>query len=160
MRQEQARLHAATWPVAISGSLVLALVLVVVLAPAVPHMLLGWWLAAVVAAVVSRLVLGRAQARGARHDSLDFIWVRRHRILSLVHGLLWACAAWGLFPVDHPLQQTFLVFALAGSAISSLLLYAFDLRSTFLFSAPGLIVLTARLFTHGNQVSTAQGWRC
>ena len=157
MRQEQARLHAATWPVAISGSLVLAVVLVAVLAPAVPHLLLGWWLAAVVVAVVSRVLLGRAQARGVRHHSLHFIWVRRHRVVSSVHGVLWACAAWALFPTEHPVQQTFLVFALAGSAISSLLLYAFDLRSTFLFSAPGLIVLTARLFTHGSQVSTAQG---
>ncbi len=156
MRQEQARLHAATWPAAISGSLVLAVVLVAVLAPAVPHVLLGWWLAAVVGAVIARVLLGRAQARGVRHNSLDFTWVWRHRVVSGVHGLLWACAAWGLFPAEHPLQQTFLVFALAGGAISSLLLYAFDLRSTYLFSAPGLVVLTARLFTHGTPVSTAQ----
>ena len=154
MRAEQVRLHAAIWPAAASGSLVLALVVVGVLSPVVRTDVLLAWLACVVLALGVRVAIGRAHARSGP-QAQDFAWVRRHRWVSFVHGLLWGGAGAWLYPAGHQVQETFMVFALAGICVSSMMAYAFDLRSALLFIVPNLAVLIGRLFLQGDPVSTS-----
>ncbi|MBP6852260.1 MAG: hypothetical protein KA164_11695, partial [Rhodoferax sp.] len=145
MRVEQVRLHAVTWPAAAAGSLALAVVLVAVLAPVVSHTVLAFWFAAVAAALGLRVFVGRAQKRAQKLGSQEFVWVVRHRALSALHGLVWACAAWWLFPPDQQMHQTFLVFALVGICLSGMIGYAFDLTAALAFSLPNLATLALRL---------------
>ena len=154
MRVEQVRLHAVTWPAAAAGSLALAVVLVAVLAPVVSHTVLAFWFAAVAAALGLRVFVGRAQKRAQKLGSQEFVWVVRHRALSALHGLVWACAAWWLFPPDQQMHQTFLVFALVGICLSGMIGYAFDLTAALAFSLPNLATLALRLFTQGDAVTT------
>ena len=155
MRDEQVRLHAATWPAAASGSLLLALALAAVLYPVAPMGGLLAWLVAIAVVQGVRVLVGRAYAKAPPGRAGDFAWVRRHRWTSFVHGLLWGAAAWWLYPTGHQVQETFLVFALAGIAVSSLMAYAFDMRSALLFSVPNLFTLMARLLLQGDPVSTS-----
>lgn len=154
MRAEQGRLHAETWPAAAFGSLLLALVVVGVLFPVVRVELLLAWMAGVLLLFGARVAVGRAHTQAALHGS-DFVWVRRHRWVSFVHGIVWGSAGAWLYPAGHQVQETFMVFALAGICVSSMMAYAFDLRAALLFIAPNLSVLTGRLLLQGDPVSTS-----
>jgi len=155
MREERVRMHAVTWPAATVASMALALVLAVVLYPVVPDAPLLAWLVAIALVLSARTLVGRAQGRAARPQAQDFSWVQRHRWVSVTHGVVWGCAAWWLYPAEHQIQETFLVFSLAGLAVSSLAAYAFDLRAALLFSMPSLAALSVRLFLQGQPVSTS-----
>lgn len=154
MRAERGRLHAQTWPTGAGGSLILALVVAGVLFPVVRSELLLAWLAGVAMLFAARVLVGRAQARAAP-SAQDAVWIRRHRWVSFLHGILWGSAGVWLYPVGHQFQETFMVFALAGICAGSMMAYAFDLRAALLFIAPNLLVLTGRLLLQGDPASTS-----
>jgi len=155
MREERVRLHGTIWPAAVLGSVVVALLVAGVLWTVQPPVPVLVWLAAVCLAIGTRVLVGRAHARAVADRAMDARWLGRHRVVSALHGAVWAAAAWWLYPQGHPVQEIFLVFALAGVTVSAMMAYAFDLRSALLFGAPAMLALVLRLLAEGEAVSTS-----
>jgi hypothetical protein len=102
------------------------------------RVLVGTWPCACRSAALGQLCLGPAAP-------LDFRPARP--VVGIRGGLA--------LPAGHQVQETFLVFALAGICVSSMMAYAFDLRAALLFSVPILAALVVRLFWQGDPVSTS-----
>ncbi|HPH13865.1 MAG TPA: EAL domain-containing protein [Burkholderiaceae bacterium] len=157
LRDEQVRQHAAVWPTAVAGSAAIGVVVAVVLWKIVVPVTLAVWLLLLVCALAGRILVGRAYARLPSSHVLDPIWIQRHRLVSFLHGCVWALVSIMLFPTGNVTAQMFIVFALVGICISSLSAYAFDLTGALLFCVPSVLALAIRLFTIGEETSVAMG---
>ncbi len=136
--------HAASAAPATAASLVVALLVLPTLRSASPGLLLGGWVLALVAVMLLRLWLQRAQ-RAASSAADAAPWVRRYRASALLHGLVWGGAA--LLPVSlaEPGLQGVLVLVLGGLAAGAMTLTLFDLQAALAFALPALLPLALRL---------------
>ena len=157
LKDEQVRQHAAIWPTAVAGSAAIGVVVAAVLWKIVDPVTLAVWLVLLGCALAARILVGRAYARLPSSPVLDPIWIQRHRLVSFLHGCVWALVSIMLFPAGDVTTQTLIVFALVGICISSLSAYAFDLTGALLFCVPSVFALAIRLFTLGEKTGTAMG---
>jgi len=147
VRAEQVCQHRKTLPAALVGSALLGLIVAIVQSNATGVAPAAMWLAVLAPVLIGRAYLYHRHERGDPKQHQQTLWISRYRLLALLHGLVWALAAWWLFPAANLAYQSFLVFALAGICISSLTGYAFDLRTALAFCLPILSALMLRLLT-------------
>ena len=152
VRDEQIRQHRLTLPATVAGSALLALIVAIVQSRAMGVLPAAGWLLTVA------LVLGTRIAVYHWHEHADpahqqaQVWIRRYRLLSFAHGLVWASACYWLFPDADLSHQLFLAFALSGICISSLSGYAFDLRAALMFCLPLLLAMLLRMLMLGTDI--------
>ena len=150
VRDEQVRQHRLILPAAVVGSSLLGLIVAAVQSRVVGLAPAATWLLVLAVALVARIwVYRRHQGADPEHRQAQR-WIGRYRLMSLAHGVVWALAAYWLFPPTSLAHQLFLVFALAGICVSSLSGYAFDLRSALWFSLPVTLAWVLRLMTLDN----------
>ena len=157
LKAEQAQRHARVWPTAAAGSMGLAVVLSAWLWPSVSHTALLVWLTLLAAVLLWRTWIGLAHRKAIPGETPDEVWMQRHRIVSLLHGIVWALCSVMVFPIGNVTAQIFVVLSVAGICISSLSVYAFDLKAAMLFCVPNVVVLALRLITLEEEFSTSLG---
>jgi diguanylate cyclase (GGDEF)-like protein/hemerythrin-like metal-binding protein/PAS domain S-box-containing protein len=82
-------------------------------------------------------------------------WLVRFRLGVLASGIAWGASSYLLFPADHPQNQLFLVFMLAGLTAGGLATYSADMISAVIFNASVLVPLIIRLSIPGDSLSVA-----
>ena len=155
VRQEQVRLHRQTVPASVASSAVLGLMLAVVQSPVIAQPVLLMWFASLVVALLLRVGLYWQHGIAPPELRQSAVWVRRYRIVSLVHGVAWALASYLLYPDANLAHQLLLVFVLAGICVSTLSGYAFDLRAALAFCIPVLGTLWVQLLSKGDESGAA-----
>lgn len=150
VRDEQVRQHRLTLPAAVVGSTLLGLIVAIVQSRVIGVGPASAWLLVLALALVARIWVYQRHERADPEHRQAQRWVGRYRLLSLGHGLVWALAAYWMFPETDLAHQLFLVFALAGICVSSLAGYAFDLRAALLFGLPVMLAMLLRLLALGN----------
>jgi PAS domain S-box-containing protein len=156
VRQEQLRLHYRTLPVAVVGSATLGLIVAIVLGQVEGQVSAWIWFACLIASLLVRWSVYRA------HGQVPLLlpdeacqWLRRYRLVAVIHGLVWASSSVWLFPAQDLSYQLFLVFALAGLCVSALSGYSFDLKSAMALCAPVLLFMLLRLLALGGETGVA-----
>ncbi len=147
---EQVRQHRLILPAAVAGSGLLGLVVAVVQSAVVGLAPAANWLLVLAVALVARIWLYQRHARSDPEHRRARLWIGRYRLMSLAHGVVWALAAYWLFPQNSLAHQLFLVFAMAGICVSSLSGYAFDLRAALWFGVPVTLAWVLRLLMLGD----------
>ncbi len=79
------------------------------------------------------------------------------RLSILVSSLVWGSAGVLLFPVNHPQQQMFLVFTLAGMTAGGVASFSADLVSAMVFSLSMIVPLMIRLLAAEDSFSLTMG---
>jgi len=152
------RAHAASARLAIWGSLAVAVMLGWALAGAASVAAQLAWLGCLLAVVAWRVHLARAHrqawsqlgaAGGQPLQTAQAHWLRRYRVGIALHGVVWGLAAWLAGPLSDPLLQASVVLLLVGLAVGAMTLTLFDLVAAWLFAAPALGLMVARLVRDG-----------
>jgi PAS domain S-box-containing protein len=155
LRAEQLRLYAANTVSTVAGSVVVAVLLVLVLWDTVATGRLLGWLACLALALCARLLLWLVYRREAPDGRSDGPWLTRMRLGAAGVGAIWGLAGVLLFPAQDLQQQVFLAFVLAGMAAGSLTVTAFDPVTALAFAALTLAPLSVRLLASGGDAPTA-----
>ncbi len=152
------RAHVASARLAIWGSLAVAGLLGWTVWP-VAH--LAWqaaWLAGLLLVMAWRLHLASAHRRGWAQlsasggpvlQAAQARWLVRYRQGMALHGVAWGLAAWLAGTLADPQLQATVVLLLVGLVVGAMTLTLFDLVAAWLFAAPALGLLLARLAHDG-----------
>ncbi len=151
VRDEQVSQHRQTLLAASAGSALLGTILSLVQSRVVGITPALLWLGLLALVLAARVGVYWRHQRSVPQRQQSHAWIGHYRLLSLLHGLIWALSSHWLFPPADLAHQLFLVFALAGICISSLSGYAFDLKAALFFCLPVLAALLLRLLLLGTE---------
>ena len=157
LQAERLRLHAGVLPSSMISSTVLGGGLAVLLWEGGNHQAILLWLASLLLALAARTLTAWAQRRAPQGAGTDALWLRRHRLCFLAHGLSWALAAVLLLPHATPSQFNLLAIALVAMATGSLIATTFDVAAAAFFVAPTLTPLVLTLLASSEDRYPAMG---
>lgn len=155
---EQLRLLFAALPLSLAGSILNAIILVIVLWPVVPHSHLLLWLGIFVAISVSRSLLLYAYRRQAPDSQqTQQTYVRYFLLITLLTGLAWGAVSLWLFPLDSVPHQAFIAFVMAGISAAAIIGLSYISLAALTFVLPALLPLIAQFFLLQTSMSSAMG---
>ncbi len=143
-------------PVAVVGTLVLALVLATVQSPLLPTWAVLTWTGLMAASLAWRtgVLLGYRRARAAGRADPDR-WLRRFRAATLGGGLSWALASVLMFPAGEVAHQVFLGFVIAGVGAAASASLSVDRLAMAALIVPAALALTLAYLLEGGPIPTA-----
>ena len=116
------------------------------------------WFMLILLVAFFRIALVNAYQQSVDIDeTIAHSWLLRFRLGVLVSGLIWGSTSFLLFPANHPEQQIFLIFMLAGVTAGGSVSYSADLVSAITNNVTIIIPLIIRLFVSEESLSTAMG---
>ncbi len=139
----------------ISGSVLAALLTLVLWEMGAGHLLLAW-LALCEASYISRLFLTRTYLRSAPHDDLRK-WLFRFRLGVASQGIIWGALSVLFFPADNTISQDAFLFAFSGLAAGGAIAFGIDVVSVLWFELPLTVPLLIRFFIQGSVESMVMG---
>jgi signal transduction histidine kinase len=149
VRLQQVRLLYSQLPISTSGSMMAALMLVVVMWGVAPRNWTVGWLACMAANQGWRLWLYlRSRRVGIELADIDRaanLWV----LGSLVSGSLWGVASFLFFVADSPVYQAFLIVLIFAVTAAAVLLIGAHLASFYVFVLPALVPIVVRNLIEG-----------
>jgi diguanylate cyclase (GGDEF)-like protein/PAS domain S-box-containing protein len=137
------------------ASVLLSLILAYVQRGVISSGILIVWCTAVAAASLLRMYLVVAFQRPPATEKTTRIRLRQFRLAALVTAAIWGSAGFLLYPADHPGNQMFLIFALAGMTAGGVVSFSADRFSAIAFSILITAPIISRLFITGSSFSLA-----
>lgn len=154
---EQVRLVYGQHYLAILSGIIAAALVAFVLWPVSPHATVTGWLVAAIAVSVARTALVFRYRRSTTADTRPDAWRRRLIWSATAAGVVWAVAAFALFPPASVAHQAFLGFALAGVAAGAVPYIATIWPAYLALALPGTGIYAAQLLLAGNELSVIMG---
>ncbi|MBM4125668.1 MAG: hypothetical protein FJ246_12090, partial [Nitrospira sp.] len=142
---------------ALLGGGLVATILTVALWPVASHVLLGGWLAGILAVSLARFAVARRYWAAQPLSQDCEVWENRHLAGVAVAGIVWGSAGLLLFSKESIEHQVLVAFALGGCAAGAIATLAIRLEAWLLFAVPTMLPLTLRFFYHGGETSLAMG---
>ncbi len=131
MLRDRLRLHALAAPNAALGAVLAASVFLLLVGKPLTDGAVACWVGALLAVLSVRLALARAWRR---HRLATTAWLLAHRVAFLVHGLVWAAAAWLWLPRAESPQWLALLLVLAAVGAAGLVSVSFDFAAGIVFT--------------------------
>lgn len=154
VRKEQMKLLANLLPVALPGSLLVAVLLAWGFWGVVDHFLISVWLGVMLLVNVSRLYVLNIIHRLDDEVSAE-IWLYRVLLLgSAIGGLLWGSVGFLVFNPENPYGFALLVIVLGGLVAGSLGSHSYYFPNFVLFAVPAFLPLILYLLLLGNEFYT------
>ncbi|MDJ0927084.1 MAG: GGDEF domain-containing protein [Gammaproteobacteria bacterium] len=149
IRREQLRLLFSNSTIALVGTMLCAVAMVILLWPVTPLTNLLVWLGALGLLTLARLVLQQRYGAVAGNLEDPTIWEQAALGGILASGFLWGAVSIWLYPLDSPDHQTYIAFVLAGISAGAVTVYSPLQAGFLLFAAPALSPYLMRLLTGG-----------
>lgn len=144
--------------IALSISLLLALLLAYKQQEVIDKAIVTGWFSAVVILCIIRLILGYRFENAQISDVQDArTWLLRFRLGVVASGLTWGAAGYLLFPANDISHQMFLLFMLSGLSAGSFISFAPDRFSTCVYYALTLLPICISLIIAGTNISVSMG---
>jgi len=157
---EQLRLLFTALPLTLAGSIINAMILVVILWPAVPNVHLLTWLGIFLAINLLRGLLlvkyWRQPPNPDEHHSQHGC-IRYFLLSTLLSGLAWGSVSLFLFPPDSVPHQAFIAFAMGGNSAAAIISLSYIRQAALAFVLPALLPLIVQFFLLQTIMSTAMG---
>ncbi len=137
-------------PIVLFASTVNAVILAIFLWDEVPHLLLSFWLAAVLSLTFLRQLSFLAFRKSANRQMNLARWLYFYLGGLFLSGVIWGSAAILVFPEHSPSHQIFVAFVLGGMVAGSIASTSILRPGFYLFSFPALLPVIIRfLFIPG-----------
>lgn len=145
------------YPVVVVGTLLNALILIVVQWPVVNHSLATLWLVLMLCFTAGRYLLTLTYKHTAPSIEQDPIWSRYFTIGLLSTSVLWGSTAVILYPPDNIGHQVFLAFVLAGICAGGIVTLSYRKKLVIPFLTFCLTPIIIRLFLTDQTITQAMG---
>ena len=141
----------------VAGSLINAMLLVIILWSVVNRSHLLLWMFCVMLISVIRMNLQHWYNKIDKNQTAVNKWKNLFLITLAISGLIWGSSAFVLFPPASIGHQSFIAFVLGGMVAGSVGVFSVVLAAFIAFSLPALLPITLRFFLMGGQIHLAMG---
>lgn len=150
------QLYRQTWT-GLTGVLVIALSVCVVLWQVIPHWKLLWWVGMSALLTIARGFLTATFQRKSPSGSDSYHWAKLHVIGVIASGLLWAFPSFFLWPGEAPLHQLVWPICIMPLASVSVAAYCTWTPSYISFLLLSAVPVSIRLLTEGDLLHVILG---